>query len=100
MASWQSLYNNKKSPMVGDLICAYHRGVHRVVEVIDDSRSTEHRNKRLIKYVQVADSRYNRIVGARRTFLCDILYTCPFEETVRSRGFLDPEAIIERVRQM
>lgn len=100
MSSWDNLYNNKKSPMVGDLICAYHRGIHRVVEVIDDSRSTEHRNKRLVKYVQVADSHYNPIVGGKRTFLCDILYTCPFEESVRAKGFLDPDAIIDRVRRM
>lgn len=98
MSSWDNLYNNKKSPMVGDLICAYHRGIHRVLEVTEDSR--EFRHKRLVRYVQVADSRYNPIVGARRIFICDILYTCPFEESVRAKGFLDPDAIIDRVRRM
>lgn len=96
---WAGLYRAKQSPKVGDLIFAYHRGVHRVLNV-QDCPNSEFSNKRLITYVQVADSRFNPIVRDRRTQCCDILWTAPFEESVRESNFVDPESIIQRVRSI
>lgn len=94
---WAELYRSKQSPEVGDLIFAYHRGVHRVIEVRDCPYS-EFRNKRTVVYVQVTDRRFNPILRNRRTRQCDILWTMPFESRMQNSSYVDPKAIIERVR--
>lgn len=96
-ARWADLYRSKVSPKVGDLIFAYHRGVHRVLNV-REVYDSDFSNKRLVTYVQVADRRFNQIVCSNRTQTCDILWTMPFEETVRKSNFVDPEFIIQKVQ--
>lgn len=96
---WAGLYRAKKSPEPGDLIFAYHRGVHRVLEV-HDCPFSEFRHKRTVVYVQVADRYFNPILRNRRTQRCDILWTNPFEAVVQNGSFVDPQGIIERVRKI
>jgi hypothetical protein len=96
-ARWAGLYRSKVSPKVGDLIFAYHKGVHRVLEVRDKTNPT-YPNERLVTYIQVADQRLNPILRNRRIQSCDILWTTPFDEAVRADCYVNPEEIIKKVK--
>jgi hypothetical protein len=97
---WDVVYKNKPDPAPGDLIFAYHKGVHRVVSVTEtpNDRYGGSKYHRTVTYMQVADSKFNPILRNRQIRSCDILWTFPFEKAVRADCFVNPEEIIERVK--